>query len=268
MYSALLHFCMATRITFLGTAGENCVIYKYDKSAGGILIEHEGQFFLLDPGPGALVQAGKVRFNFRENTAIILSSPRLEQCNDVNAVIDAMTASGLDKRGVLLGDMKSFNGESILIEKYKSWLERIIHLEPGKRVGIEDLDMEALPTKNNDSIGVSFLTKDGKITYTSNTTYTKEICESYMGSDVMIINVFNPRGVSTPGFLNTADAIDIIQTVKPKLALITHFGLKMIKAEPLYEAREIQKFTNIQIIAAKEGLSVSLTPYSSSVIVK
>ena len=255
---------MVTRITFLGTAGETTVLAKHDRTAGGIVLQTEENSFFLDPGPGALVQAGKAKLSMRENTALIITSARIEQSGDGNAIIDAMTASGMDRRGVLMGDMTTLP----LIEKYKLWLEKIIHLEPGKRVGVEDIDMVTLPTKESNALGMSFLTKDGIITYTSNTSYDESLCNHYKGSDIMILNVFTPKGVSTPGFLNTDDAIAILKSVKPKLAIMTHFGLKMLKAEPLYEAREIQRQTNVQVIAAKDGMTLAITPYSSSIIVK
>ena len=257
---------MATRITFLGTAGENAVASRYDRNSGGIIIEVDDRFFFLDPGPGALVQAGKLKFNLREFMAIVLSSPRLEQSNDINAIIDAMTAKGLDKHGVLL--CNTGEKEMPLLEKYKQWVERIIHLEPGKKIAIEDIDMVALPAKESNAQGISFFTKDGVITYTSNTSYDEAIVEHYKGSHVLILNVFHPRGITESGFLNTDNAIAIVKVVKPKVALITHFGIKMIKAEPLYEAREIQRQTGVQVIAAKECLTLSLTPFASDIIVR
>ena len=258
---------MATRITFLGTAGEHAVVYKHERSAGGILLETEEQFLLLDPGPGTLVQGGKIRFNFRENTAVFLSSQRVEQCSDANAIIDAMSVGGLDRRGVLLADLRE-GKESPILEKYRQYVERIVNLEPGKRIGIENIEMTIHPTVESTSLGVMFFTKDGIVAYPGNTSYTEEIGNAYKSADVLILNVFNPRGVETRGYMNTENAIQIVALVRPKVVLITHFGLKMIKAEPLYEAREIQRITGIQTIAAKEGLSLALTPYASSPIIK
>ena len=65
--------------------------------------------------------------------------------------------------------------------------------------------------------------------------------------------------------LSSDDAIKIINAVKPKLAIIHHLGIKMIEADPMYEAREIQKKTNTQVIAAKDGLTVNPISHSSSV---
>lgn len=257
---------MSTRITFIGTAGENSVLCKHDRTAGGIVLESGEHSFMIDPGPGALIQSGRMKFSMRDAKAIILTSPRLEQSSDCNVIIDSMTACGLDRHGVLVGNMTA--KDMPLLEKYKLLLERIIHLEPGKRIGVEDIDMLGLPTKDSAAIGIAFFTKDGVVTYTSNTSYDDALCEHYKGSEVLILNVFNPKGISVPGFLNTEDAIKIINVAKPKVAIITHFGIKMIKAEPIYEAREIQRQTNVQVIAAKDGLTLSLTPYASSVIVK
>ena len=55
-----------------------------------------------------------------------------------------------------------------------------------------------------------------------------------------------------------ADAIRIIEEVKPELAVITHFGAKMLKANPLYEAREIQKRTGVRTLAATDGMKINL----------
>jgi hypothetical protein len=37
----------------------------------------------------------------------------------------------------------------------------------------------------------------------------------------------------------------------------------MIKADPLYEAREIQRRTNVQTIAAKDGMVINPATYSA-----
>ncbi len=53
----------------------------------------------------------------------------------------------------------------------------------------------------------------------------------------------------------------MISQVRPRLAIITHFGLEMLKADPLNEAREIQRITGVQTIAAQDGLIVSPGSY-------
>ena len=77
----------------------------------------------------------------------------------------------------------------------------------------------------------------------------------------MILNVPYPRGRESEKSLNTDDAIKIISHVRPRLAIITHFGLEMIKADPLQEARDIQRITGVQTIAAKDGLAIAPQGY-------
>ena len=57
------------------------------------------------------------------------------------------------------------------------------------------------------------------------------------------------------------DVIKIIKKVNPRLAIITHFGINFLKADPLYEIREIQRETNCQVIAAKDGMVVNPISY-------
>ena len=47
------------------------------------------------------------------------------------------------------------------------------------------------------------------------------------------------------------------------MAVITHFGFKMLKEDPLYQAREIQKRSGVQTIEAKDGLSITPQSYST-----
>ena len=43
---------------------------------------------------------------------------------------------------------------------------------------------------------------------------------------------------------------------------MTHFGLEMLKVDPLVEARRVQKITGVQTIAARDGLTISPSSYN------
>jgi len=57
--------------------------------------------------------------------------------------------------------------------------------------------------------------------------------------------------------------VKIIEEAKPKLTIIQHFSKKMIDAEPMAEAREIQKRARQQVIAAKDGLIINPVSFSA-----
>ena len=77
------------------------------------------------------------------------------------------------------------------------------------------------------------------------------------------MNVVNPSGIKEKGLMNSDDAIKLISKVKPRLAIMQHFGIKMLSINPMTEAREISKKTKVQTIAAKDGLVVNPLSYAA-----
>jgi len=260
---------MSSQIIFLGTAGDASVTARQLRASGGIILQVDDFQFHLDPGPGALNQAKELGLNLRANTAILVSHAHLNHCNDLNAVIDALTLSGLDKSGVLIANKTIIQGSEnyrpYLTKYHQSLLEKVIPLEKLQKVAVELVEIHALSADHTDphTIGFKLFCPRFTLSYTSDTRYNKQIVEEMQGSDILILNVPYPQNKAQNLNLDTENAIKIIQKVKPRLAIITHFGLEMLKADPLLEAREIQKQTNIQTIAAKDGLVISPEAYSA-----
>ncbi|HIH38350.1 MBL fold metallo-hydrolase [Candidatus Woesearchaeota archaeon] len=261
---------MEPKIIFLGTGGDAIVVGKHFRSAGGIILQVQDFQFHIDPGPGALSMAKNFEVSLRNNTAVLVSHNHLNHCNDINAVISAMTYSGLDKLGVLIGNTTLFDGaegvQSMLIPPFNQFPERNILLTPGKKVGIEDIEITALKAEHTDpnTIGFYFRTPTFTLAYSSDTKFKKEIAEGYTGVDVLVLNVPYPSGEKADQ-LGTRDVIKIIEISRPKLAIITHFGIKMLKADPLNEARVIQRETNVQTIAAKDGMQINPITFASRI---
>ena len=260
---------MVSKITFLGSSGD---VYNYAKqyrASGGFVLKVDDAQFHIDPGPGATTKAAEYGVNLRENTAVLVTHNHLGHCNDINTVIDAMTYGGLDRKGILICNDTILNGtekiRGYLTDFHKKCVERIIVLKPEKRVGIMNIDIIGTFAKHSDenAIGFKFITPNFTLGYTGDTEITNKIVEQYQGCDVLILNVVAPSGVKIKGQLNSDDAVIFLNKVKPKLAIITHFGLKMLRADPLYEAREIQSKTNIQVVAAKDGMIVSPGNYAA-----
>ena len=101
---------MASSIVFLGTGTGPYVVGKQTRAAGGIIVQVEDHQFHIDPGPGALTSAVSCGINLRATTAVFVSHNHIYHCNDVNALIDAMTYSGFDKKGVLISNSTVVNG--------------------------------------------------------------------------------------------------------------------------------------------------------------
>ncbi len=257
------------RIIFLGTAGNLAVAAKQLRSSGGFVIQAEELQFHVDPGPGALGKAREYGINSHHTTAILVSHNHLNHCNDLNVMIDAMTHSGIEKRGVVLGSksvLQNFDDNKAFITNYhKSLVEKIIPLEKGHKVGIELIEINTLSVDHTDpyAVGFKFFCPKFTVSYTADTAYSEKLVGELAGSDILILNVPVPGDRPAGKNLNRADAITIISHVRPHLAIITHFGLEMLKEDPLEEAREIQRITGVQTIAAKDGLAIAPEGYGT-----
>lgn len=226
----------------------------------------ENQFH-IDPGPNSLKNASQNGINLRANTALLVSHSHLNHSNDVNAVIDAMTYSGFDKKGVLVSNKTVVNGNEScspsLLPYYRNFLERFIVLEAGQRVGINEIEVLALKTKHSEqAIGFKFFTPYFTLSYSSDTKYFPELIEEYKNSNILILNVPYLKKEEAKDNLCIEDAIKIVKGVNPRLAIIQHFGIEMVKGDPLYQVREIQKASGVQTIAAKDGMVINPLSYS------
>jgi ribonuclease BN (tRNA processing enzyme) len=153
-----------------------------------------------------------------------------------------------------------------LTKYHRNMVERIIVPNPGQRIGINTTEIHVLRAAHPDphSLGFRFLTPNFMLVYSGDTTCSNEIIEQYQNADILILNVVHPFGVKSKENLSSDDAVKIISKIKAPLSIITHFGSKMMQADPIQEAREIQKQTGQQVIAAKDGLSINPLSYSAS----
>ena len=186
---------IASNIIFLGTGGDSYVVGKQIRASGGFILQIDDDQFHIDPGPGALVMAKETGVNLRANTALFVTHNHLNHCNDINAVIDAMTYGGFDKKGVLVANSTVINGSTdyapFLQKYYRDFLERFIVLEGGRKVGINDIEVRAIKAKHSEpnAVGYRFITPDYTLTYTGDTTYSVETLSEYENSNVLILNV-------------------------------------------------------------------------------
>jgi len=262
---------MKSRILFLGTGGDAFVIGKQYRASGGIIFVVDENQFHINPGPGSLVMAKMMGLNLRENTAIFISKNDIYHANDVNAVISAMTHEGLDKRGVLVCPSSVANEAKetspFLNKNYKKCIEKIIVVDNTTKLAINHVDVEIVQLKEQikDACGFKFITPKFTLGYIPDTGYVNNLGENYHDCDILIMTVVDPRSVQRKNHLNSEDAEKIISKASPQLAILTGFGTKMLQAETLYEAREIQKNTGVQVVAAKDGMTINPVNFAATV---
>jgi len=261
---------MQPKLVFLGTGGDAIVVGKQLRSAGGLILQVEDNQFHIDPGPGSLARARDYGVNLRNNVAVLVSHNHMNHANDINAVINAMTLGGLDPKGVLVTNKSTSYGsdelDPYLTKYHRNLIERSLVLEAGQRVGINEVEIKGTRTEHTDPdcIGFKFQTPKFVLGYTSDTGYTIALVEDFKDVDILVLNVVHPRDTKEKHHLNIEDVLRLLPQIKPKLAILTHFGIKMEETDILNEARSIQRETQIQTIAARDGMAINPVSYSVS----
>ncbi|MDD2752248.1 MAG: MBL fold metallo-hydrolase [Candidatus Omnitrophica bacterium] len=246
-------------IKFLGTAGARFVMIKQLRASGGIWVSCAGVNVLIDPGPGSIVRcaASRPKLDPSELDAIILTHRHLDHSGDINVMIEAMTSGGFKKRGVVFCPKDSITQDTVILNYAKKFPEKIEILRPKKiyQVGKFKFRTSIRHIHPVETYGLKFKIKGTNVALLTDTKYFKGLSQFYR-TDLLIIAVvfFEPR----PGIdhLSLPEVETIIQQVKPKKTILTHFGMTMLKANPYLQAKKLSEKLGRQVVAAYDGMSV------------
>lgn len=248
------------KIVFLGSGGGRKVTASQLRATGGFVIQACDEQIHVDPGPGAVVRAAQFGVDIKSTTIIPVSHFHVDHSNDVNAIIDAITFGGKEKHGVLVtGDCCE---DSNLTEFHKNAVEKYVKVKPGEKVHVGDVTIEATKTFGHGlgNVGYKVITQEFVLGYTSDTSFFPELVDEFKGCNVLVVNTLKPRGATIFSHMNSDDAVELLKGVKPKLAILQHFGRSMLEAGPASEAVEIQNKSGVKTIAAQDGLMIDITP--------
>jgi len=236
-------------------------------ASGGLWLNLGGTEILLDPGPGSIVQAKKRKLNPENLSAIIVSHRHLDHSADANIMVEAMTQGGLRKHGAFFAPIDALETEPIIFKYLKNRLEKIEPLAAGKSytVGNASFSTPLRHIHGAENYGFVFRAGGNQIACITDTSYFPELAECYR-SDLLIMNVvfLEPKtGINAEEMpiqhLCIADVERLVQEIKPKTAIITHFGMGMWRARPAKIAADLTQKTGIRVIAARDGMKFSLT---------
>ncbi|HOL35741.1 MAG TPA: MBL fold metallo-hydrolase, partial [bacterium] len=96
------------------------------------------------------------------------------------------------------------------------------------------------------------------IGYIPDTAFFPEIISAYANTDIIIINVVFTQPRPLIMHLSLPEALDIISGIKPKKAILTHFGLTMLKERIWEKTQYLSEKLATDIIAASDGMTVEL----------
>lgn len=252
-------------IKFLGTAGARFVVYKQLRASGGIWCCLQGQNFIIDPGPGTVYRchAAKPKLNPEQLDAVILTHRHLDHTTEANVVVEAMTRGTFSRRGVLFAPADAVcEQEPVVFSFLRDSVERLEILREGDGYFLGNIEF-CTPVRHLhpvETYGLLFKLPYGKIGFIVDTAFFPELLESYRGIDLMVLNLmlFDPPPAARIQHLDLIGARRLIEGIKPKVTVITHFGMTLLKHKPHLVAGRLQEETGHKVIAARDGMTLEV----------
>jgi len=252
------------KIKFLGTAGARFVVTKQLRKSGGLWITLDNTNVLIDPGPGSLVNclSSRPKLNPKDLDGIILTHRHIDHSNDINIIIEAMTNGGFNKKGLVFATDDSLEGDAVILNYVRDQVENIEILKEKGTYNIGKISFFT-PVKHIHGVetyGLILRGKDYLISIITDTKYFEGL-ESYYQSDILILNVVLTESKEHIMHLSLKDAEKIIAANKPKLSILTHFGMNMIRLKPWEIADHLSNKLGVKVIAASDGLEIDIDHY-------
>lgn len=237
------------------------------RMTGGFRIDGiDGKNIHVDPGPGALVRTYQFGLNPTKLNCVMVSHSHTDHYTDAEVLLEAVTRGMTRRRGILIGNQSVINGYKDwgpCISKYHMTKPQVKAMEPGDEVKLDNIRVKATKTIHGDpkGVGFKFHHQDFTISYTSDTEYFPELAEEHRGADILIASVIRAYGERIRGHMCADDFQMLVDEVSPKLAVMTHLGMKFIMDHPDSEARRITEKTGIRTLAARDGMKINLDAY-------
>jgi phosphoribosyl 1,2-cyclic phosphodiesterase len=252
-------------LVFLGTGGGRFATITQKRRTGGIRLLSKNINIHVDPGPGALIYSLEAGLNPQKINALLISHRHPDHYTNAEILVEAMTRGMLKKKGIVAAPSAILVGDNEAgpaISKYhQNMIDQSIILKPGFNFNVGSVKVIATKTIHSDSETVGFrfnIPEIGEIGYTADTEYFTGIEEEYKGVRLLIVSVMRPTGSPWGGHMTPKDAAKIVDSVKPEMAIATHFGMKMIFSGPSYEVKLIEETTGVPTIAAFDGMKLQI----------
>ena len=246
-------------IKFFGTGGARFVVSSQIRATGGLWLRYRNTNLYIDPGPGSVVRirSSKEIFNPGELDGIIITHKHIDHANDVNVMIEAMTEGGFNRKGTLFCPGDALGDDPAILRHARQYPEKIEVLREQGKYGVKDI-VFTTPVRHKhpvETYGLVFHFPK-TIGLISDTRYVEGI-EKYYRTDCLIVNVLRTRPIEDHDpvdHLALSDFVRIVREIRPEVAIMTHFGMKMIQEKPHLLVKALRKETGVHVIAARDGM--------------
>ncbi len=240
------------------------MVTKQLTASGGMWLNLEDTQILIDPGPGCIVQSTKRKLRAEKLSAIILTHRHLDHSADVNIMVEAMSQGGFRPHGWFYAPSDALESEPVIYSYLKKYLEGIEVLKEGKSYSTGNVAFST-PIRHIhpvETYGLLFNAAGHKFAYITDTRYFDGL-QRYAGSELIIMNVVLPEPKAELDHLSISDAERLIKELKPKVAILTHYGMHVWKARPWEIAERLTQETGVTVRAAHDGMKFELAQLDS-----
>jgi len=246
-------------IKFIGTAGARFVVARQLRSSGGLWLSFQGVNLYMDPGPGALVRCLSANPKLDPTTldGILLSHKHLDHAGDINAMIEAMTDGGYQRKGVLFAPEEALEQDPVVLRYIRTYLAKIEILRENETYFLGDLKFSTAARHHHsvETYGFNFDLPEATVSYITDTKFHPGLISQYPGQ-VLLLNVVLLSEI--PGrkidHLSFEDVRIILKETRAKTVILTHFGTRMLQANPTELAERLSEESGKKIIAARDGM--------------
>ncbi|MCX7705143.1 MAG: MBL fold metallo-hydrolase [bacterium] len=233
------------------------------RASGGIWFEINDTRMLVDPGPGSLVKANKARpaLKLSDLDIVFVSHKHIDHVNDVNVIIEAMTDGGFKKKGMLLCPAEAIENPPVIFPYAARFVEKVEILKENFQCSVKNLKLKVPLKLRHLAETYGFIVEADSVPsigYIPDTEFFPEIIDAYAGTKIIIVNVVfsQPR----PGIMHLSlpEALEIISGIKPEKAILTHFGMTMLKERIWEKTKDLSEKLSVDIIAASDGLTFEI----------
>lgn len=257
-------------LKFLGTAGARFVVARQLRASGGVWYSLDGFNLLVDPGPGSLVRAlaSRPKLDPAKLDGVLLTHRHLDHSCDVNIMVEAMTDGGTKRRGRLFAPADALETDPPVLQYVRTYAAETVVLHEGGRYKLTEKVSLTTPVRHDHSaetFGLLFDTPLGRIGHVVDTAYFDGL-EQHYPCDLLILHVVRLRSENDRArgilHLNMDDVRKVVAAARPRLTVLTHFGMAMLRAKPWELAAKVTAETGLEVVAATDGMTLRLDSLS------
>jgi phosphoribosyl 1,2-cyclic phosphodiesterase len=169
-----------------------------------------------------------------------------------------MTEGGFRRRGTLFCPSDALDEDPVVLQYLRHFPREVVRVGPRHLYRLGDLEFLSSPNHVHGAETYGYVFNSGALGWVTDSQYYEGIAEDHK-AEVMVIHTVLLRSRKDLLHLGVDDVERIIAAAKPRLAIITHFGMTVWRADPEKVAAGLSQRTGVEVLAARDGMSIDIT---------